>query len=327
MRYQIILTGGTIGSVEKDGVLSVSDEQMLSIISSYQKKYGITDEFEWVMPFSNLSENATLKTIEDVIREILKVAKKDCDGIIVTHGTDTLSYTATFASLLLKDVKVPVIFVSSNKILTDSLSNGFKNFELAVEFLKEKEKGVFVSWVLGEEKIIKASMLIETDTAVDDFLIYGNEAYKKRVLGEFVKNENFIERCESILTNEEKEKINGKILEDGILKDVKVLAIKSYPGYDFKNIDIEKYDAFLIYTYHSSTLSNSKEANFNAIEFIKMCNEKNKEVFVASFKKKEKRVYESVSSLKDLKITKIYDSSFENAYANAVCKMAINYIK
>ena len=61
------------------------------------------------------------------------------DGIILTHGSDTIQYTAALLSYVLKP-EIPVMIVCSNYVLEDEKANGFDNFCAAVDFIKNKEQ-------------------------------------------------------------------------------------------------------------------------------------------------------------------------------------------
>lgn len=58
------------------------------------------------------------------------------DGIVVTHGTDTLQYTSAFLAYIFDGLNVPIVLVSANYPLDDSRSNGFENFVGAIDFIK-----------------------------------------------------------------------------------------------------------------------------------------------------------------------------------------------
>jgi len=67
------------------------------------------------------------------------------DGIIITHGTDTLAYTAAALSFYFNAIKIPILLVSSDYPLDDSKANGLDNFMCAVEFIRQKCGQVFLS--------------------------------------------------------------------------------------------------------------------------------------------------------------------------------------
>jgi glutamyl-tRNA(Gln) amidotransferase subunit D len=61
-----------------------------------------------------LSENMTPAIWQQLARAVFEELKGGADGIIVTHGTDTLAYTAAALSFML-DTPVPIILVGSQR--------------------------------------------------------------------------------------------------------------------------------------------------------------------------------------------------------------------
>lgn len=102
-------------------------------------------EFVTASPLTILSENLLpddWKTIADCVRKRLT---PDMAGVVITHGTDTLGYSAAALSFMLAGLPVPVALVSANLPLEDPRSNGTANFLAAVDFIRtEKLPGVFV---------------------------------------------------------------------------------------------------------------------------------------------------------------------------------------
>ena len=54
--------------------------------------------------------------------------KNAYDGVIITHGTDTLQYTAAFTGYIMAGAQIPIVLVSANYVLEDVRSNGVDNF-------------------------------------------------------------------------------------------------------------------------------------------------------------------------------------------------------
>ena len=82
-----------------------------------------------------LSENLDFKDYKKLVREIEKEFKKDVDGIIITHGTDTLHYTATALSFAIKNPPVPIILVGSQRSSDRASSDGPMNLICAARFI------------------------------------------------------------------------------------------------------------------------------------------------------------------------------------------------
>jgi len=149
MKICTIFTGGTIGSIlDESGYIGPKEGTPYRLLDLYQKQCKVDVEFETLEPYRILSENLSSKHIEILIKTVQKVlTEKTIDGIIITHGTDTLQYGAALLGYVFGHVDIPIVLVSSNYVLDDKRANGLINFHYAVEFIKGQHgKGVFVSY-------------------------------------------------------------------------------------------------------------------------------------------------------------------------------------
>lgn len=63
--------------------------------------------------------------------------QEKCDGILVLHGTDTLSYSATAVGLALaQKIKVPIIFTGAQSSLEETGNDGLANIERSLLVLE-----------------------------------------------------------------------------------------------------------------------------------------------------------------------------------------------
>ncbi len=180
----IIKTGGTFGSVASCGVVALDSSKAENVGRLYSGAHEV--QFEEISPFFIHSENIQthhLKTLLDVIKNI---NSKKFDGIILTHGTDTLAFTACYLSVMLERCCVPPIaIVSANFPLESPLSNGVINFCKGVDFLCETAgNGVFVCYQNPGEncKIHRADLILQCTGKGGYF-----ESYEKITFGEFTK--------------------------------------------------------------------------------------------------------------------------------------------
>ena len=107
MKVLLIVTGGTIGSTQSNGYIGLEEQSKYLLLSLYLEKMksqgaGELDvEFIVTSPYQLLSENSSGKVLGQLAESIhagLGQAKQEgCQGIIVTHGTDTLAYSAAMA--------------------------------------------------------------------------------------------------------------------------------------------------------------------------------------------------------------------------------------
>ena len=132
----LILTGGTIGSEKKKKIVNVSKRNNL-LKSLLSNKISKKIDFKITQPINIQSENALPKDWNKIIKSIEENWKDNFSGIIITHGTDTLSYTASALSQYFFNFYKPVVFASSDKPLNDKKSNGKSNFISAVEFIRK----------------------------------------------------------------------------------------------------------------------------------------------------------------------------------------------
>lgn len=157
MKILVIFTGGTIGSTESNGYIGPREKSVYRLLSLYHDHMvysgedGSDIEFVTIKPYTILSENSTgkvLRRLADSVGAGLRQAEQEqYAGIIVTHGTDTLAYSAAMLGFLFADSPIPVVLVSSNYILDDSRANGLSNFIYAVEFIRQwPGGGVYVSY-------------------------------------------------------------------------------------------------------------------------------------------------------------------------------------
>jgi L-asparaginase len=98
------------------------------------------------------------------------VAMPDVDGIVITHGTDTIEETGYFLNLVVKSRK-PVVLTAAMRPSTALSADGPLNFYNAVAVAAHKDaagRGVLVvvnDWIHGASSLTKAST-----TAVQTFL-------------------------------------------------------------------------------------------------------------------------------------------------------------
>jgi len=145
----IIHTGGTISMLEdkNTGAVKTSDKHPLTDFSALLQTYANVEE---MIEFNLPSPQITPKYMLQLAKKIEQVISL-YDGIVVTHGTDTLEETAYFLDLVLATDK-PVILTgamrSSNEIGSDAFYNLISSLRVAVDD-KAKNNGVLV--VMNDE--------------------------------------------------------------------------------------------------------------------------------------------------------------------------------
>ncbi|MCI5849613.1 MAG: asparaginase domain-containing protein [Lachnoclostridium sp.] len=205
MNILVIFTGGTIGSRlnEDEGVICAGHEAPYNLIENYVDNGTVS--FCTMEPYKILSENLAAGNIEMLVN-LIQVHYKNYDGIIVTHGTDTLQYTAAALDIMFDNADIPIMLVSSNYVLTDDRANGQKNFNAAVSFIKDGvANGVFVSYKNENEPVtFHKGRYIQASLSMDDRVRSLRDMYYGQYDGEghFVYNDEF-EKFEASLKMQE----------------------------------------------------------------------------------------------------------------------------
>ncbi len=130
----LIVTGGTIAS-KLDS--KTGGAKPLTDISEFAKFYPRLFEKVNVkklsIPFMILSENMSSEhwiTIAEHAKEMLN--DSEIQGVIITHGSDTLHYTSSALSFFLKDLKKPVVLTFSQRSIDRASSDAEMNLDCAV---------------------------------------------------------------------------------------------------------------------------------------------------------------------------------------------------
>lgn len=302
MKILVVFTGGTIGSSVFENVISPNSENKRLLIDMYKKKYGDDTEFIAAQPYYALSENNTGKNISALISFICGAVNDETDGIIVTHGTDTLQYTAAALSYALGSECKPVVIASSNYVLTDRRANGTDNFKGAVDFIKGGfGRGVFVSYRNhdGALYIHRACRLLPHNELSDDLFSIKNQYYGKFDNGSFIKNP-----CYKARRDETAPLANAKLSE----YSKSIAVIQPYTGFEYPCL-FDKTKAILIKTYHSGTICTDDKSFENFADKLK---QKNIPCYICGAEKKE--IYVSAGAYEKYGFTVLPPSAFISQY-------------
>ena len=129
----LIYTGGTIGMIKnpETGALKSFDFDNLLIKIPELKLLDCTIEtvsFEEPIDSSNMSPQYWIK-----IAEIIEAYYHSCDGFVVLHGSDTMSYTASALSFMLENLSKPVIFTGSQLPIGDLRTDAKENLITSIQ--------------------------------------------------------------------------------------------------------------------------------------------------------------------------------------------------
>ena len=110
----IVSTGGTIASRIDYRTGSVTSQVDASDILRAIPELAKVAHYRTIPLATILSENMTPAIWQELARAVYKEIKNGASGVIITHGTDTMAYSAAAISFMI-DTPVPIVFVGSQR--------------------------------------------------------------------------------------------------------------------------------------------------------------------------------------------------------------------
>lgn len=120
----MIATGGTIASKNVGGGLQpvISSSDLLNHVPEIASKCNV----KTIQPFNLDSTNLSPRHWLEIV-DLIETNYNDFDGFVITHGTDTMAYTAAALSYLIQNSPKPVVLTGSQKSVylrdTDARNN------------------------------------------------------------------------------------------------------------------------------------------------------------------------------------------------------------
>lgn len=363
----LILTGGTIGSATSGGIIDVSENEVVAgetlaggvaaknmtgihscrLTDNFYRDnynmYGNTDKvvFEIRRPLNILSENMNPVYWNDLCRTIYSEISADAtekyngaadnnggyDGVIIAHGSDTLSYTSALISLMFAHTDIPIILTAANHPLDSDNTNGNRNFAACVSYIcGDNLPGVYTIYEDNSEcmKVYKAGSICEADGYLDEYHDVTGEVFGVMEGDRFFKNEDYKapEDYTEIMGISDKLAYNiERILSGKTNMSDNVLFIRPYPGMRYDCITFDKYRPVCVLhgLYHAGTAAVKSVSGENSIiSFVGLCNAENIPFYISTVKYSEAAVYASAKEIMSAGAIPMYETNYEKAYAMLV---------
>lgn len=304
----LIATGGTIASKKtKDGLApEITSEELLSYVPEIRNFCNVD-----AIQILNIDSTNIQPEYWVLITEAIEKGYDKYDGFVITHGTDTLAYTASALSYLIQNLDKPIVITGSQKPINAEITDARKN--LQDSFRYASENGVRGVYIVFDGKAIvgtRARKIKSKSYSAFESINFPVAA---------IIDEN---RVTKYIRNDE---LKGKVT---FYKKIypSIFLLKLAPGMEPDVLDYigEKYEGVVIESYGVGGLPFLDKRNF--LEKLGTLTENGRIVVIATqvmLEGSDMGVYEvGVKALKKYKVLQAYDMTIESAITKLMWIMA-----
>lgn len=221
----LVVTGGTIASKldpRTGGVGPLTNvEEFRKYYPDLFERYNVLDI---EIPFMRFSEDMASQDWKEIARSCEKLLNRDdVEGVIVTHGTDTLHYTASALSFFLRDLGKPVVLTYAQRSIDRASSDAKLNLLCAA---KVATSGLAEVVVVGHGSIDDDFCLVIRGTRARKMHSSRRDAFKSINCSPIAKV--WPDKMEFLDSYNARDKKRKLILDDSFSD--KVALVKFYPG-------------------------------------------------------------------------------------------------
>ncbi len=228
----LVVTGGTIASkldAKTGGVKALTDVEEFATF--YPGLFEMVSVKKIETPFMKLSENMTSDNWIILAESVKKLLDdSEIQGVVVTHGTDTLHYTAAALSLFLQNLTKPVVLTYAQRSIDRASSDADLNVRCAARMALSIAAQVLL---VGHAGLNDDFCYALPGTKVRKLHSSRRDAFKSVNAGPVAKV--WPDRVEFLSTHHARGE--GKTELDAVFSD-KIALVKFYPG---QNADILDY--------------------------------------------------------------------------------------
>lgn len=172
----LITTGGTIVSLPgEDGLQPRPSGDLTRVLADLGEYYEIQVRDLMCLDSSNIQPEQW-----QAIAQCVFTGRAGFDGVVVTHGTDTMAYTASMVTFMLPGIDLPVVFTGSQLPLADPLSDGHSNLRAAFAMAASGCPGVFLAF---DRKVMRGCRAVKVRASGFDAFESINSRYVAQVTG------------------------------------------------------------------------------------------------------------------------------------------------
>ena len=157
-RILLLTTGGTIASrLTDEGLAPGLDGAALShYLGGLPDSYDLTVRDILHLDSSNIQPEEWR-----LIAQSVYAAREEFDGIVVSHGTDTMAYTASILSYMVHNIPVPVVLTGAQLPIEHPLTDGLDNLRTAFAMAASGHPGVFLAF---DRRVMLGCRAVKTHT-------------------------------------------------------------------------------------------------------------------------------------------------------------------
>lgn len=135
LNITILHTGGTIASKVDYKTGAVSSKFTPEELLNLYPELGKIANFNAKMVGNLFSEDMRFSHYNLMLENINSAINNSTDGIIISHGTDTLHYTSAALQYAIKNLNIPIILVGAQRSSDRASSDAYSNLETAINFI------------------------------------------------------------------------------------------------------------------------------------------------------------------------------------------------
>ena len=225
-RVHLITTGGTIASMPSQAGLvpAYGADEVLRYCQSALLHYALETEELLQLDSSNIQPEEWQQMARAVARAL--EAPTPPQGIVITHGTDTMAYSAAALSYMLRGLPCPVVLTGSQLPITDPLSDATANLALALAMATSGRPGVYLAF---DRHVILGTRAVKVRTTGFAAFESINHPYVATVSGD-----GLVLHEEALVADAGGG--SGFALHDRV--DARVFVLKLSPGFDPEILDL-----------------------------------------------------------------------------------------
>ena len=247
MKHILLLsTGGTIASRPgADGLEpGLSGEELIASLGDLKGRFDVQVRQIMNLDSSNIQAEEWQLMARCVFESI-----PDYDGIIITHGTDTMAYTASMLSFMLQGLRKPVVLTGSQIPMENMLTDARNNLFCALAAVEAGISGVSVAF---NRHIIRGCRAVKVRTMGFDAFESVNAQYLGEIFADGLRvyPPTFIPDGELVL----RDRVSTDVLLLKLIPNTNPKLFDLLPQIGYRGVVLETFGAGGLHFHHRDLL-------------------------------------------------------------------------